>query len=41
MGGLPHILLATDLTDRSERALHRATQLCQDPRVDKLTLLTL
>jgi len=39
MGGLPHILLATDLTDRSERALDRATQLCQDPRVDKLTLL--
>lgn len=39
MGRLRHILLATDLTDRSELALERATQLCRTGCADKLTLL--
>jgi universal stress protein E len=39
MGKISHILLATDLTDRSERALGRATQLCRDGRAHRLTLL--
>jgi nucleotide-binding universal stress UspA family protein len=39
MGQVRHILLATDLTDRSERALQRATQLCRDGRAERLTLL--
>jgi len=39
MGRIKHILLATDLTDRSERALQRATQLCQDHRAERFTLL--
>ena len=39
MGRLSHILLATDLTDRSELALERATQLCRTGCADKLTLL--
>jgi len=36
---ISHILLATDLTDRSERALHRAVQVCQDGKAESLTLL--
>jgi universal stress protein E len=39
MGNISHILLATDLTDRSERAFERATQLCRDARAERLTLL--
>jgi universal stress protein E len=39
MGKISHILLATDLTDRSERALQRATQLCRDGRAERFTLL--
>ncbi|HEU0061313.1 MAG TPA: universal stress protein, partial [Hyphomicrobiaceae bacterium] len=39
MGQTKHILLATDLTDRSERALERATQLCRDGRAERFTLL--
>jgi universal stress protein E len=39
MGKISHILLATDLTDRSERALLRATQLCRDGRAERFTLL--
>jgi nucleotide-binding universal stress UspA family protein len=39
MGHIKHILLATDLTDRSERALERATQLCRDGRAERITLL--
>ena len=39
MGKISHILLATDLTDRSERAFERATQLCRDGRAERLTLL--
>src|SRR5262245_33186185 len=39
MGKIPHILLATDLTDRSERAWQRARQLCRDGRAKRLTLL--
>src|SRR5262245_5310651 len=39
MGNTRHLLVATDLTDRSERALQRATQLCRDGRAEKLTLL--
>ena len=32
MGGIEHILAATDLTERSERAFERAAQLCRDGR---------
>jgi nucleotide-binding universal stress UspA family protein len=39
MGKISHILVATDLTDRSERAFERATQLCLDGRAERLTLL--
>jgi universal stress protein E len=39
MGKISHILLATDLTDRSERALQRATQLCRDGTAERFTLL--
>jgi nucleotide-binding universal stress UspA family protein len=39
MGKISHILLATDLTDRSERAFERVTQLCRDGRAERLTLL--
>jgi universal stress protein E len=39
MGRLSHILLATDLTDRSEVALERATQLCRTGCAGRLTLL--
>jgi universal stress protein E len=39
MGKISHILLATDLTDRSERALQRATLLCRDGRAERFTLL--
>jgi nucleotide-binding universal stress UspA family protein len=39
MHKISHILVATDLTDRSERALERATQLCRDGRAHRLTLL--
>ena len=39
MGKISHILLATDLTDRSERAFERATQLCRNGRAERLTLL--
>ena len=39
MDKISHILVATDLTDRSERALDRATQLCRDGRAERLTLL--
>ncbi len=39
MGKISHILLATDLTDRSERALQRATLLCRDGRAARFTLL--
>ena len=40
MAGVEHILLATDLTDRSDRALARAVRLCpDDDRMVRLTLL--
>jgi universal stress protein E len=39
MGKISHILLATDLTDRSEQAWQRATQLCRDGRAERVTLL--
>ena len=39
MGGFAHILVATDLTDRSERALERAAQLGREGRAERLTLL--
>jgi len=39
MDKISHILVATDLTDRSERPLERATQLCRDGRAERLTLL--
>ena len=34
-----HILVATDLTDRSERALSRALLLCRDTQASRLSLL--
>jgi nucleotide-binding universal stress UspA family protein len=39
MDKISHILVATDLTDRSERAVERATLLCRDGRADRFTLL--
>src|SRR5262245_28618742 len=39
MHKISHILVATDLTDRSERAVERATQLCRDGRADRLIFL--
>jgi universal stress protein E len=39
MGDTRHILIATDLTDRSARALERGLQLCRDSHVPRLTLL--
>jgi nucleotide-binding universal stress UspA family protein len=39
MSGVSHILVATDLTDRSERALARGLQLWRDLHADRLTVL--
>lgn len=39
MHGLRHILFATDLTDRSERAWQRGIAACRDGRAERLTLL--
>jgi universal stress protein E len=39
MGDTRHILVATDLTDRSACALERGIQLCRDAHVPRLTLL--
>jgi nucleotide-binding universal stress UspA family protein len=39
MGGFAHILIATDLTDRSERALERAARLGRDGLAERFTLL--
>jgi nucleotide-binding universal stress UspA family protein len=39
MTGLKQILLATDLTDRSERAWQRGIEICRDGRAERLTLL--
>jgi universal stress protein E len=36
---LRHILLATDLTDRSERAWQRGIELCRNGKAEQLTLL--
>jgi universal stress protein E len=39
MGKVSHILLATDLTDRSERAFERGIELCRGGRAERFTLL--
>jgi len=39
MHKIKHLLLATDLTDRSERAWQRAIELCRDGRTQRLSLL--
>jgi universal stress protein E len=39
MSDIQHILVATDLTDRSAQALSRGLQLCRDAHVPRLTLL--
>jgi len=39
MNDIRHILVATDLTDRSTQALSKGLQLCRDAHVPRLTLL--
>jgi nucleotide-binding universal stress UspA family protein len=39
MSHIRHVLVATDLTDRSAQALSRGLQLCRDTHIPRLTLL--
>ena len=39
MARVRHIVIATDLTERSERAVDRGLQLCRDIRASTVTLL--